>query len=62
MKNFTYYVPTKIHFGEGMISHLSELSESGERVLLVYGGGSIKRMGIYDKALQILKDTGLTVL
>lgn len=33
MKNFTYYVPTKIHFGQGMISHLSELTESGERVL-----------------------------
>ena len=40
MKNFTYYVPTKIHFGKGMISHLSELAESGSRVLLVYGGGS----------------------
>lgn len=61
MKNFTYYVPTKVHFGEGMISHLSELAESGERVLLVYGGGSIKRMGIYDKAMKILKDAGLTV-
>jgi alcohol dehydrogenase YqhD (iron-dependent ADH family) len=37
MKNFTYYVPTKIHFGQGMISHLSELSESGERVLPSHG-------------------------
>ena len=34
MKNFTYYVPTKIDFGQWMISHLSELSESGERVPL----------------------------
>ena len=61
MKNFTYYVPTKVHFGKGMISHLSELAESGERVLLVYGGGSIKRMGIYDEAMKILEEAGLTV-
>lgn len=59
MKNFTYYVPTKIHFGKGMISHLSELAESGSRVLLVYGGGSIKRMGIYEKAMQILTEVGI---
>ena len=44
-----------------MISHLSELAESGERVLLVYGGGSIKRMGIYDEAMKILEEAGLTV-
>ena len=62
MRNFTYYVPTKIHFGEGMISHLSELAECGSSVLLVYGGGSIKRMGIYDKAMQILGDAGMSVL
>ncbi len=36
-----YYVPTKIHFGKGMISHLSELAESGKSVLMVYGGGSV---------------------
>lgn len=61
MKNFTYYVPTKIHFGQGMISHLSELAESGNSVLMVYGGGSIKRMGIYEKAMKILTETGLQV-
>ncbi len=61
MKNFTYYVPTKIHFGKGMISHLSELAESGNSVLMVYGGGSIKRMGIYEIAMKILTETGLQV-
>ena len=61
MQNFTYSIPTKIHFGRGQISHLTELRESDERVLLVYGGGSIKRAGIYDKALSILKGAGLTV-
>ena len=40
MNNFTYSIPTKIHFGKGQISHLSELSESGNKVLLCYGGGS----------------------
>lgn len=61
MKNFTYYVPTKIHFGKGMISYLNELAESGNRVLMVYGGGSIKRMGIYETAMQILTEAGLAV-
>ncbi len=61
MNNFTYSIPTKIHFGKGQISHLDELVESGKKVLLVYGGGSIKRAGIYDTAMNILKETGLQV-
>ncbi|MBR1842180.1 MAG: iron-containing alcohol dehydrogenase [Oscillospiraceae bacterium] len=61
MNNFNYYVPTKIWFGKGQISHLTELSESGKRVLLVYGGGSIKKLGIYDEATAILKGAGLEV-
>lgn len=61
MNNFTYSIPTKIHFGKGQISHLDELVESGKKVLLVYGGGSIKRAGIYDTAMSILKETGLQV-
>lgn len=61
MNAFTYFVPTRIHFGKGQISHLTELAESGKKVLLVYGGGSIKRTGIYDRALELLGQTGLTV-
>ena len=61
MYNFTYHVPTKIHFGKGQISHLSELKESGTKVLLVYGGGSIKESGLYDEAMKILDESGLTV-
>ena len=61
MNNFTYYIETKIHFGKGQIEHLSELSAYGSKVLLVYGGGSIKKIGVYDKALEILKDAGLEV-
>lgn len=61
MNNFTYSIPTKIYFGKGQISHLTELAESGKRVLLVYGGGSIKRAGIYDTAMELLGKSGLTV-
>ena len=61
MMNFTYSVPTKIHFGEGQLPHLAELKESGDKVLLVYGGGSIKRSGLYDDAMKIMQEAGLTV-
>lgn len=61
MNSFTYSIPTVIHFGKGQISHLSELKKSGDKVLLVYGGGSIKRSGIYDEAMKILSDNKMTV-
>lgn len=61
MLNFTYSIPTKIHFGKGQISHLTELKMSGTKVLMVYGGGSIKRAGIYDTAMPLLTGAGLTV-
>jgi hypothetical protein len=54
-------IPTKVHFGKGTISHLSELAEYGKKVLLVYGGGSIKKNGIYDVAQELLKAAGLKV-
>lgn len=62
MYNFTLQIPTRIHFGKGTISKLEELKDYGKKVLLVYGGGSIKKNGIYDKALSILKNVGLEVL
>ena len=61
MNNFTYSIPTKIHFGKGQISHLYELSESGNKVLLCYGGGSIKKAGIYDEAVKILKEEDMEI-
>lgn len=61
MNNFTYSIPTVIHFGREQLSHLSELKQSGDRVLLVYGGGSIKKSGLYDEAMRILAEAGLTV-
>ena len=62
MNNFTFCVPTRIHFGKGQISHLGELAESGSNVLLVYGGGSIKKSGLYDEVMAILADAGLHVV
>ena len=61
MYNFKFHVPTKIYFGKGQISHLTELKEYGSKVLLVYGGGSIIRSGLYDTAMGYMKEAGLTV-
>ncbi len=57
MQNFDYCTPTRLIFGEGCISQLPEvLSSYGKRVLLTYGGGSIKRSGLYDSIKALLKD------
>ena len=57
--NFTYCNPTKLYFGDNALSFLNdELRKYGENVLLVYGGGSIKKNGIYDAVAAILKDAG----
>ena len=61
MYNFRFSIPTTIYFGKGQISHLDELKKSGDKVLMCYGGGSIRKNGIYDTALKILSDAGLTV-
>lgn len=56
MKNFNYSIPTKVFFGKNQIKVLSrEIKNYGSKVLLVYGGGSIKKSGIYDKITEILK-------
>ena len=57
--NFTYCNPTKLYFGEGSVKYLKEeLPKYGKNVVLVYGGGSIKKNGIYDKVVAVLKDCG----
>lgn len=61
MYNFKFSIPTTIYFGKGQISHLDDLKQSGDKVLLVYGGGSIKKNGIYDQALKILEGAGISV-
>ena len=56
MLNFDYYIPTKIFFGKGQLSKLGpEMKRYGDSVLLVYGGGSIKKTGLYDQVLEMLR-------
>ncbi|WP_391559941.1 iron-containing alcohol dehydrogenase [Robertmurraya sp.] len=57
MDNFTFFNPTKLIFGKGTIEQLKvEVPQYGKKVLLVYGGGSIKRNGLYDQVLSLLKE------
>ncbi len=57
MRNFTYCTPTKLVFGKGAIKALPDaLKPYGKRVLLTYGGGSIKKIGLYDEVKKLLKD------
>lgn len=54
--NFSYCNPTKLYFGEDSLQHLNEeLPKYGKNIVLVYGGGSIKKNGIYDEVIEILK-------
>lgn len=60
--NFSYVNPTKLYFGKDALSFLpGELARYGKHVALVYGGGSIKRNGIYDQVIDILKKAGKEV-
>lgn len=57
MNEFTFYNPTKLIFGKGQVEQLKELvPQYGKKVLVVYGGGSIKRNGLYDQIMSGLKD------
>ena len=60
--NFSYSNPTRLYFGEDSLNYLNEeLPKYGKNVLLVYGGGSIKKNGIYDKVMEILKANGKNI-
>lgn len=61
--NFTYNTPTKLIFGKGVIKDLPEvIAGFGKNVLLTYGGGSIKKMGLYDKVKSLLKGFNIVEL
>lgn len=55
MNNFEFYCPTKAVFGKGSIAKLSELIDKNKKVLMIYGGGSIKKNGVYDQVKSALK-------
>lgn len=61
MEKFNYSIPTKVFFGEGKIEVLAkQIKKYGSRVLLAYGGGSIKKNGIYDEVVKILKENDIS--
>ena len=63
MQNFNYMTPTRLIFGKGVVSQLPEvMSAFGKKVLLTYGGGSIKKIGLYDKVKELLKDWDIVEL
>ena len=60
VENFIYHNPTKVYFGNGMLCHLhEELQRWGRRVLFLYGGGSIKKNGIYGQVMQEIHAAGI---
>ena len=58
MQNFDYMTPTRLIFGKGVVDEklAAVMSGFGEKILLTYGGGSIKKIGLYDKVKELLKD------
>lgn len=61
--NFSYHNPTKLYFGENALDYLNEeLPKYGKTVQLIYGGGSVKRNGIYESIVEILKNNGKTIV
>ena len=64
MDNFVFYSPTMFAFGDGEEKKTGALVKrfGGTKVLLIYGGGSIKKNGIYDAVTKILKDNGKTIV
>ena len=60
--NFKYCNPTKLYFGDESLNYLSdELKNYGKNIVLIYGGGSIKKNGIYDDVINILKENNKNI-
>ena len=61
--DFTFHNPTKIYFGKTALDNLSaELKNYGDTVLLIYGKNAVKKIGLYDKVIEILKTTNKNVI
>ena len=62
IQSYDLYLPTHLVFGKGRVSELGNLIKGyGKKVLLTYGGGSVKRIGLYDTVKQILSDAGCDI-
>ena len=55
MNNFEFYCPTRIVFGKGTIAKLPELIDKSKKILITYGGGSIKKNGVYEQVKNVLQ-------
>ena len=63
MQNFDYQTPTRLIFGKGVVEKLPEvMAQFGKKILLTYGGGSIKKIGLYQKVKELLKDAEIVEL
>lgn len=64
MNKFSYEMPVKVHFGQNCVKEhlLNELSKFGNNIMVAYGGGSIKRNGIYDEVMSILKEANKNIV
>lgn len=63
MNNFIFQNATKVYFGKGCVKeYLACLTKNANTILLAYGGGSIKRNGVYDEITSILKEAGKTIV
>lgn len=61
--DFSFHNPTKIYFGKTALDNLSsELSNYGDNVLLIYGKSAVKKIGLYDKVVNILNNSGKTII
>lgn len=56
MLNFTVHIPTRIHFGKGQVKQLKEELKPYGKILLAYGGGSVKKIGLYQRVIDLLKE------
>lgn len=62
MKNFNYNIPTKVLFGKGKVKEVGkEAKKYGDKVLLVYGKGSVKKSGLFDLVVESLKEAGIHI-
>ena len=55
MNNFVYHNPTKLVFGKGQIAQLAKLIPAGKKIMITFGGGSVRRNGIYDQVVKALE-------
>lgn len=60
MNNFIYHNPTKLVFGKGQIARLGKMIPSGKRIMITFGGGSVRRNGVYDEVVRALEGHDFT--